>query len=969
VELRGKAKGGGLWEEDGEGSGGRVERKKDNERPRSASAAPRKKATTEGGRSVRTVASLFPHRYGTIVFDYPTWLGMSRPLQLAVKTTPVRAGRRPRFLVSGTHEYNVVRLALERAGFEKMEEGSAGPWSVLWTLKTPESEMRSMNVFQKVNHFPGSWALGRKDRLAYGLERAMRRHGSTMDIAPRSFVLPGDRIRLRAEMEREPHSVWIVKPPASSCGRGIRLVSVAAQGKKALPAGDRALLVQRYVDRPYLIDGRKWDLRLYVVVTSFDPLRIHLFREGLVRFATNPYVLPPTGGRRGAQTSASVSVSVSASGSASGAGVGGAGTSARELLRDRFAHLTNYSVNKKAPNFEKNTAAEEDGTGSKWSLSALRARWRKDGVDDAKVMRAVRAVIIKTLLCVEGEIASLTGRCFGLRPVEEAIQGVGGPCFQLFGFDILLEHDLTPRVLEVNLGASLSSSSPMDRSIKTRLLTDLFHMVGMVPVDAVALERRKAAQRLERLYGRPLAAAAALATSLSATPTAPTAHTAPTGPPVPSVPPSATSVSTAKGPAADGEVSQSPPNSHWEDAVWRVVWEQVGRTRSVGSPIFSPHLPVGSSASGARTCRTSRELRRAKLSSLSALDVSVIQDAEDEATRRGHFERIFPTQPALASGAFRGLGDRERYNNVLLEMWLCRWRPQLRAFAESSGLLARVADALYPSSPASPSSLPANHLSAVPEALDDPDSAEPWAMTRTVACLLVAVARFRCSLAHEDEELEVAEADDDGADEDGAEDRGRGEGRDEEEEEDGAWAHGSIAAPVGLDEEGDGDGSDGGAGGEGGEGEVDEGEGEEEEEDGGRTEVVDRPVSSKSSRAAAAPATLSHRAIEVESAAAALRSARIASPLRKRSFAPRSTSPRAQLLTSASFHVDRLSAKPQPRSVAPRSAPQSPPPVTGSLHRSGSSGGATATRTSTIARRTQTLDVFLQGKGPATARK
>jgi len=51
-------------------------------------------------------------------------------------------------------------------------------------------------------------------------------------------------------------------------------------------------------------------------------------------------------------------------------------------------------------------------------------------------------------------------------------------CFELYGFDIILDEKLKPWLLEVNVCPSLSSSSPFDKQIKTMLLSDVLHLVG-----------------------------------------------------------------------------------------------------------------------------------------------------------------------------------------------------------------------------------------------------------------------------------------------------------------------------------------------------------------------------------------------------------------------------------------------------------------------------------------------------------
>ena len=53
--------------------------------------------------------------------------------------------------------------------------------------------------------------------------------------------------------------------------------------------------MSRYITDPLCIDGHKCDIRLYVAVTSFDPLIIYLYEEGLVRIATVQYSIPTTG--------------------------------------------------------------------------------------------------------------------------------------------------------------------------------------------------------------------------------------------------------------------------------------------------------------------------------------------------------------------------------------------------------------------------------------------------------------------------------------------------------------------------------------------------------------------------------------------------------------------------------------------------------------------------------------------------
>jgi tubulin polyglutamylase TTLL4 len=82
-----------------------------------------------------------------------------------------------------------------------------------------------------------------------------------------------------------------MKPVASgyfkiylACGRGIKLINKSYKLKK-----NNNYLISEYIKNPHLINGLKYDLRIYVLVSNFDPLKIYVHKEGLCRFATEIY--------------------------------------------------------------------------------------------------------------------------------------------------------------------------------------------------------------------------------------------------------------------------------------------------------------------------------------------------------------------------------------------------------------------------------------------------------------------------------------------------------------------------------------------------------------------------------------------------------------------------------------------------------------------------------------------------------
>jgi len=144
-----------------------------------------------------------------------------------------------------------------------------------------------MQPHQRINHFPGSTEITRKDRLALNIRRAQDRFGKReFNFVPDTFILPDMKIDFQ-EASSQRKTLWIVKPCAASQGKGIFISGnpeevISYQSDSTLPC-----VVSQYVMNPLLINGYKFDLRVYVLVTSFDPLlTLYVYNEGLVRFAT-----------------------------------------------------------------------------------------------------------------------------------------------------------------------------------------------------------------------------------------------------------------------------------------------------------------------------------------------------------------------------------------------------------------------------------------------------------------------------------------------------------------------------------------------------------------------------------------------------------------------------------------------------------------------------------------------------------
>ncbi len=338
-----------------------------------------------------------------------------------------------------------------------------------WTLRWVDryclgQTLRDMRLKrpQRINHFPGMFEIAHKCRMAANLNKVRAKLPADFDFYPQTWVLPEELGALERAINENPSRPFIVKPNGGSQGQGIfftrRFADVPKEGK---------YVAQRYLNKPLLIDKFKFDLRIYVLITSVYPLRVYVAREGLARFCTEEY--------------SSIS---------------------KQNCENQFKHLTNYAINKNNTAFQNPTAQNievdtechpsehMDGemdevdcaggknhqivgeSGSKRSLSSV-FRWLDaNGFESEKVRHNIQVVIVKTILSVLPANQNAYKMSF-----PESRDSVGASCFTVLGFDILLDSTANAWLIETNELPSFETGSQLDYDVKMSVVKEALEMV------------------------------------------------------------------------------------------------------------------------------------------------------------------------------------------------------------------------------------------------------------------------------------------------------------------------------------------------------------------------------------------------------------------------------------------------------------------------------------------------------------
>ena len=180
------------------------------------------------------------------------------------------------------------------------------------------------------------------------------------------------------------------------------------------------IMIQKYLEKPLLYQGRKFDIRMWVMFMTNRENEVYIFKEGHLKASSLKY---------------------------------------NPDSKDLFVHLTNYSVQKH------NMYFSSIEIGNEIPFYALQRE-----LDKKKSGKNFKEDIYPKIV----RIVRLTGGA--------AIQGKMNfmnikNCFEIFGYDFILDENYRPYLLEINTNPGLEISSPLISKLLPRMIDDAFKLI------------------------------------------------------------------------------------------------------------------------------------------------------------------------------------------------------------------------------------------------------------------------------------------------------------------------------------------------------------------------------------------------------------------------------------------------------------------------------------------------------------
>nr|XP_015096169.2 tubulin polyglutamylase TTLL7 [Vicugna pacos] len=349
--------------------------------------------------------------------------------------------------VAGT-KFEIVRLVIDEMGFMKTPDEDETS-NLIWCDSAVQQEkIAELQNYQRINHFPGMGEICRKDFLARNMTKMIKSRPLDYTFVPRTWIFPAEYTQFQNYMKelkkKRKQKTFIVKPANGAMGHGY--VFFFGIYKK----------VKKFSEKDLFEDNDNNNHK------NMERLRYKMPNMEHFHKVTAVILRPAHPGRH--------------------------------CCTQLYMHLTNYSVNKHNERFERD---ETENKGSKRSIRWFTEFLQANQHDVAKFWSDISELVVKTLIVAEPHVLHAYRMCRpGQPPGSESV------CFEVLGFDILLDRKLKPWLLEINRAPSFGTDQKIDYDVKRGVLLNALKLLNIRTSDKRRNLAKQKAEAQRRLYGQ-----------------------------------------------------------------------------------------------------------------------------------------------------------------------------------------------------------------------------------------------------------------------------------------------------------------------------------------------------------------------------------------------------------------------------------------------------------------------------------
>lgn len=305
--------------------------------------------------------------------------------------------------------------------------------NVIWAPSAKRNDLH-LNKYQKKYRFLHPQIF--KDGLSKFYNKMHKKFPNDYNFVPETYIYPSQKeeiIKKFKNYKYDPNvdDIWMFKPSSGSEGSGIFIIKDWDDIKDV----KTKYVLNKYLMKPFLMFGRKFDIRFYVLLTGVAPLKIYVYREGYIRLPTMNYTLD------------------------------------EKELKNGYVHITNTVCNEKNIGVYMDAENLDDRRSNVWRIKLFEDWARENNLGFDEIKKKIYDIFIKMSISFYEQL--LEGNKEGILEDRNIMQ--------IYGYDIMIDENKEPVLIEINSKPSIAKDNTMETYSHYMMVPDVLNIAGVVP--------------------------------------------------------------------------------------------------------------------------------------------------------------------------------------------------------------------------------------------------------------------------------------------------------------------------------------------------------------------------------------------------------------------------------------------------------------------------------------------------------